>query len=458
MDIKYTFKKLLTSQYIPDLNYMDVKFSFLTVFKNSSHTYRCCTCAYEHEYLDYVSETGKVNEEMFDKVVGNIMNGKCPHVADVPEDCVTETCIFPIHIAAALGTEKALEDYKRYCGSHSGKDRDSIHGSVFHLHPFEIALFKNNIQAASFMRYEFSGTCCFTCTFVLCASRSLDHVNRIQFECLSVPEFYVRTTNNSLLQRELFSLSMSSEVAKALFTAFLNGTTDLKDNLLACMKHVTGGLNPLIIQLYTILAIYYDQSEVLATLLSAFPQVGISEDTKCFIAEACSVLKRQNCQTVLSRFNFTGQKFTLHRDYPRLKKMVSFFLLDEFSAQFSDEVKNSVKQNLKDAINLQETKDIGILKSERFSLLQHYIRTSTQLHTETMKVLLEVDGDIDNVHHDLGTPLTHLLRKFHFDHSIRSATELLIYANSSLKLNNCAVDIAFGVDEKTKAFVCLEAI
>ena len=132
--------------------------------------------------------------------------------------------------------------------------------------------------------------------------------------------------------------------------------------------------------------------------------------------------------------------------------MVSVFLLDEFSAQFSDEVKNSVKQNLKDAINLQETNDIGILKSEHLSLLQHYIRTSTQLHTETMKVLLEVDGDIDNVHHDLGTPLTHLLRKFRLDHSIRSATELLIYANSSLKLNNCAVDIAFRVSEKYENF------
>ena len=110
---------------------------------------------------------------MFDKVVGNIMNGKCPHVADVPEDCVTETCIFPIHIAAALGTEKALEDYKRYCSSHSGTDQDSIHGSVFHLRPFEIALLKNNTQTASFMRYEFSGTCCFTYTFVLCASKSV---------------------------------------------------------------------------------------------------------------------------------------------------------------------------------------------------------------------------------------------------------------------------------------------
>ena len=94
----------------------------------------------------------------------------------------------------------------------------------------------------------------------------------------------MRTTNNSLLQRELFSLSMSLEVAKGLFTAFLNGTIDLKDHLLAFMKHITGGLNPLIIQLYTILAIYYDQSEVLATLLSAFPQVGISEDTKCYFA------------------------------------------------------------------------------------------------------------------------------------------------------------------------------
>ena len=100
MDIKDTFKKLLTSQFIPDLNYMEVKFSFLTVFKNSSHTYRCCTCAYQHEYLDYVSKTGKVNEEMFDKVVGYILNGKCLHVADVPEDCVTETCIFPIHICS----------------------------------------------------------------------------------------------------------------------------------------------------------------------------------------------------------------------------------------------------------------------------------------------------------------------------------------------------------------------
>ena len=101
------FRNLVTNKVMPDFNYINCKFSFQTVFYRSSHSYCFCPCAFEHEYMDYVYKNGQINEEMYEKIAESIIIGKCPHVADVPAEHVTETVIYGIHIAAALGSQNS---------------------------------------------------------------------------------------------------------------------------------------------------------------------------------------------------------------------------------------------------------------------------------------------------------------------------------------------------------------
>lgn len=112
---------LVTGQYKSDLDYIKTKFSFRTVFYRSNFSSCCCSCAFEHEYLDYLSD------------------GECPHVAQATSDKVRETGIYAIHIAAAVGTKAALvrhiDDYKE------------VKGEIFQLEPYMISAMKNNQQS-----------------------------------------------------------------------------------------------------------------------------------------------------------------------------------------------------------------------------------------------------------------------------------------------------------------------
>ena len=133
------FHNLVNNRYMPSFDYTGTDISFKTVFFISDYSYCCCMCGYEHEYFDYISESGKINEEMYDKIVKCLSEGKCPHVDGTAPECLKETGYYAINLATAVGTKQALNNYvtgylrRAAC-------RNSI---LFYLGPFEIALMKN---------------------------------------------------------------------------------------------------------------------------------------------------------------------------------------------------------------------------------------------------------------------------------------------------------------------------
>ena len=112
MDVRDIFRKLTTNKYIPDFDYKNYKLSFQTVFYTCNYKYCCCPCAFDHEWLTYISDEPQVDEELYTKVEANLLAGKCPHVDDVISDYVRETTVYGIHIAAAAGTEKAIKPHR----------------------------------------------------------------------------------------------------------------------------------------------------------------------------------------------------------------------------------------------------------------------------------------------------------------------------------------------------------
>ena len=109
------FRRMVTNQFMENVEYMREKYSFLTVFSKSDSTlalgstYRCCSCAHDHEYLEYILDTGEVNEKLFDKIVKSLAIGKCHHADAVSKDQLVSTSITGLHIAAAVGTERAIK-------------------------------------------------------------------------------------------------------------------------------------------------------------------------------------------------------------------------------------------------------------------------------------------------------------------------------------------------------------
>ena len=139
MNVKQVFRNLAKNTFMPEFDYIGYKFSFKTVFYISDLEYCLCTCGYEHEYLTYISESGKIDENLYAKVEQCILAGKCPHVDSASHDYIEEAGIYGVNIAAAVGTQNAftnLGDQLRYFRRY-GHVRKS---SLFRLGPFETAI------------------------------------------------------------------------------------------------------------------------------------------------------------------------------------------------------------------------------------------------------------------------------------------------------------------------------
>ena len=129
-------RKLVTNGPIEGFDYVNTKFSFGTLYKISKYTYQCCSCAFEHEYMDYIGHNGEINEEMYEKIVNSIIAGQCPHVNEGSDDDDTaETGIYAIAIALALGTETLWDK--------TDVTKDKCRSTLFKVDPFMLAIKKN---------------------------------------------------------------------------------------------------------------------------------------------------------------------------------------------------------------------------------------------------------------------------------------------------------------------------
>ena len=60
MEFRERFRRLLSNQYMADFEYYNCTFSFMTVFYKSAYSNCCCSCAYDHEYMDYLHDDGSI--------------------------------------------------------------------------------------------------------------------------------------------------------------------------------------------------------------------------------------------------------------------------------------------------------------------------------------------------------------------------------------------------------------
>ena len=124
--------------------YYTHEFSFETVFSIYSYSYCCCPCAFEHEYLDYLSDDG-VNESMFERIKENIARRRCEHVDGVLSQYVHETRVTGQHIVAASGVLPDKDDYQQ------------IDTKMFNLYPYMMAVLKkHSLEVENFINHCYS--------------------------------------------------------------------------------------------------------------------------------------------------------------------------------------------------------------------------------------------------------------------------------------------------------------
>ena len=141
MDVERVFRSLVSNQFIPHLNDILIRFSFKTVYYQSVDSYCCCECAFQNEFLTYIDEDGVINEEIYDKIIQSIKDGKCPHVDNIDERFVKESSIYGVNIAAAVNTYDAVSNYLQFVF-----DRSTFSDSIFHLRPFHLAALKQRMD------------------------------------------------------------------------------------------------------------------------------------------------------------------------------------------------------------------------------------------------------------------------------------------------------------------------
>ena len=195
------FRNLVTNQFMENVDYAQEKYSFLTVFYTSSSTYCCCSCAHYHEYLEYISDTGEVDENVYENIVKSLANGKCPHADMVPEYQLVPTSIRALHIAAAVGTERAVKEniHKCYPNSRHRLSCSMLNCGIFKLYPFDTAMLKKqtnicNLVVDYWLSHEIKYTRMSKIYISTVNSRTL-HIKE------GTPlELCVRQRNNQLLQ------------------------------------------------------------------------------------------------------------------------------------------------------------------------------------------------------------------------------------------------------------------
>ena len=448
MKLEKVFRKLVTGTFILDYNYTAQQLTFQTVFRKSSIDYCCCPCSYEHEFLDYITENGDIDEAIYNRVLDNLLNGKCPHVAEVPAECVTETGINPIHIAAAVGPLRAVKNYRHNYIYKRGK--------IFDLDPSQIAILKNKDNYVDlFEKAEVPG--CRLCNsssplkkYLLYGTRSEGGVQNIHLRYVSIIEFCARKNNCSMLKDLLKAFTVHSplDVARVLELTFQR---NLKDIQRALLKYLEKG-NQRVLEFCARSALVYDQPNVLARVLKHINQKRqMDDEEKASFSDICTVLNRQKCQEYLAMFQLSSVE---HRDstdddfVPWMTVLVK--LMDDYPDKLRDD--KDTLENLLHRENID-----GSPEYHHLSLINVFLKAHDKYRSrysdrdvkykDKLDHMLELGADIDSAEGGV-TPLMRILDNRDFDYlpRFRELLEWLIYENSSTDLNPAVVSFGFKRD------------
>ena len=368
-EVRTTFRKLVTSQFMPDFDYRK-RFSFQTLFYISDYSYRCCPCGFKHELLDYIAENGEINENMYETIIQSIIDGKCPHVSDeIPEYQKIESSVPAVSIAIAVETGE-VEQKVADAEAHTNDDDDPMNVyrwqsnvditnrkyGLFNIQLHDIALMKKKFNRVIFhcQNYiQYNGTLRSLKGYL--SLRATFSNSTVVFKTLKFMEAIVQTNNKALLANVLEVKADSNEhdmhfnplnaiefVADAFCFAIKHGLTELHDTFLVYFRANTSRseFHPNILQTMVEHTIIYNRPPILEELLKI-----VMSDTAKFCSR-WNVVSGANA--VLQVFNTPDCTKIFHKRGHTLRNNLTFSEISRISktyyADFKDEVSKAIKR------------------------------------------------------------------------------------------------------------------
>ena len=446
---KAILRKLVTGQFMPQSDRYSRIFGFETVFHRTTYSYCCCPCAFEHEFLDYLSEDGTINETVFKRVLENIVNGKCPHTEGVPTAFITETNIYGFHITAAVGPLRAV---KKYSPNYFYK-----RGGIFNLDPYQIAVLKNKPENVELLNKAYVMGCRI-CNAnspnkkrCLIASRLEGSPNTVQLQLSHFVEICAKYNSGRLMNGVLNSDTYHdyNSVARSLQHSMKHDHHEVQECLL---KYITAK-NRRNKEIYAQSAIICDQPSLVTKILNRCSADQMTVDAQQMLLETCLLLNRRECQANLnkSRFNFKCARSVnstlLLQRLVQVLNNYSDALLSEDQSTIEDISSNISANHIDGTPEYEHLSLLSLFLKKREALFYHrYIFQSYQPIIDT---LLSFGANIDLVNSEGMTPLEELLsfkQRVLALPRIRQLIEILIYENSNTKLNISAVRLGFEFD------------
>ena len=420
-ETRQRFRNLVNDVFMNDFSYTGVPFSFKSVFHMTPYSYRCCSCSYEFEYLDFLSDTGEINETMLQNLLQSLTDKQCPHVDSAAEDHVKDTTIHGIHIAAALETEAALRVRELHSSAPVG---------LFGVSPRHVAILKGKPKSLSVMLGIYRYTKDWTFLYWY---RSEEDRNMIRFVQSSFLEQCVRKDNTELLKTLnswvfmncSISRDVSSTKGKTFATFFILKVNALKfaithnllewqDILLRDIKHFTiDGTYRYIIDC-AVIAIIHNRHTILESLLNVVSALAYTGDYKSELSELCEWLPRPECRDVLEAVGIFCEEEEPTEDTVLGLVTTLYQCLGDDSDEFVAVLKSvpRLERGLETCINTENDEGRTLLNTcLRYRIGPTIYVDPSPPKPNIVKLLLDLGSDINMTFADGETPLKFLLRE-----------------------------------------------
>ena len=462
------FRDIVVKRDIPD-RCLEEEFSFQTVFNVSSNSYCCCSCAFVHEYFDYISETGDIHEEMLGITVQNIKNGHCPHTSSFPSDLTRTTRVYGSHIVAALGSEDLVKEvfFREkvktttvydpcrlvFLGSedvvktlYARKQEVETDKGVFGLTPFQNAVLKQKSTKvlAAVLPFQHVASWAEKAPYLTWCKET----NDLQVNLIPLFELLVKQRNVTTLKWVLTSLKpprASSDWIAASELIFKHNLIDMLGLMLQEFSKVlkkrawNKALNKLMSLEYyhsvAELAILCNQKDVLE---QSFQLLNEKQDDRKFVlrlVKVSCILQRSECTDFLTKQGVPIHLASVNKlSFAQMECLLH--LLHRYK-HFREEIKTAV--NVKIANSHNALSNLYHWTSHPpLTPLQFYVfEYSDWADIQVVKTMIDLGADIDKFNLDGNTLLEVLLK--HVIGYIRGMLELLLYENTSIASNDSAV-------------------
>ena len=354
---------------------IDGKFSFMTVFYRTPYSYRCCPCAYQHEYFDYLSDNDEIDEQkerlidedVFNQIIQNIADGKCPHANEVEAKYLATSSVLKIHVLAVLGLSRKF--------SWNSVDLSGI----FKLRPFVIVALKNSCHIPDFIDKTPDWKLLnemMRQTMYPIISKETHKV--IRWERISFFECCARKCNKKVFEQLLFMLwhlpgtcvdnvDRCDKITKIYDVALKYDHDEVLDALIETdlsIHHLGSHFSKMVLpaklersMLGAEAAIVYNCPRILESLITWLEKT--NDQIKATLIFICSVLERNECMEVLFKHGFPENVEGL-KDQGKQNELLHI-LLRYSNGNYKEEIQSV----------MQQYKEIDLPKADESFALRH---------------------------------------------------------------------------------------